>query len=140
MPGQIGRRRDQQALQLTQPFRHHAGRMQFAEAQRHVDAFADDVGAAIVQQQLDGEIRMTFLERDGQRGDMPLSESGRRMQAQIALQLVVLAVQRLFRFVDRRHNRFEALIVIIAGLRQGDRTRAAKQQLRPNCCSRPAIC
>lgn len=40
-------------------------------------------------------------------------------------------MQRLFRFVDRRHNRFEALIVIIAGLRQGDRTRAAKQQLRP---------
>lgn len=71
---------------------------------------------------------------------MPLPESGRRMQAQIALQLVVLAVQRLFRFVDRRHNRFEALIVIIAGLRQGDRPRAAKQQLRPKCCSRPAIC
>ena len=82
-------------MQLAQKFRHHAGRMEFTEAQRHVDAFADHVGAAIVQQQFDGEVRMTLLESDGQRCDVQLPESGRGVNAQIALQLVVLVVVRL---------------------------------------------
>lgn len=83
---------------------------------------------------------MALLESDGQRRDVPLAESGRCVKAQVALQPVALAVQRLFRFVDRRQNRFEALIITAAGLGQGDCPGAAKQQLRPSSCSRPAIC
>ena len=74
------------------------------------------VGEAIVQQQLDGEVRMALLESDGQRCDVQLPEPGRGVNAQIALQLVALAVQRLFRFDDRRQNRFEALIITAAGI------------------------
>ena len=61
---------------------------------------------------------MALLESDGQRRDVPLAESGRCVKAQVALQPVALAVQRLFRFVDRRQNRFEALIITAAGLGQ----------------------
>ena len=100
--------------------------MEFTEAQRHVDAFADHVGATIVQQQLDGEVRMTLLESDGQRCDVQLPEPGRGVDAQITLQLVVLAVQCVFRLVDRRQNRFEALIITAAGIGQRDRPGAAK--------------
>lgn len=114
--------------------------MQFAEAQRHVDAFTDHVGAAIVQQQLDGEVRMALLESDGQRRDVPLAESGRCVKAQVALQPVALAVQRLFRFVDRRQNRFEALIITAAGLGQETARVLRNSSCVPSSCSRPAIC
>jgi len=92
--GDQRRRRDDDARHLGQLDCHDGLVVDLADLDRAVDAFGDEVGAAVVQQPLDVDARIA-RQVLGQRGDeLLLAERVRRDDAQRAFGLVARAASR----------------------------------------------
>ena len=131
MLGQIRRRRAEDARVGRDATRDERGIFQLADADREVEAFADDVDERIGDMHVELDLGVARQEIVDVRRDVQAAEGGRHRDLQQAARLGVAAADEVLRFLAETEDIDDALEVASARFGQGQVSRGALEQPGP---------
>jgi hypothetical protein len=109
---------------------HETGIVEFADAERQIEAFRDDVGEFVGQDDVDDKLGMYLDEAGQMRRDMHAPERGWRRDTKCSLRLAGTAGGEGFGVLDAGKNAEHAIIKALSGFGQRDLPRRPLQQSR----------
>jgi hypothetical protein len=128
---QVGRSGAHEPLARAEPARHERAVLEAGpDAHRDVDAFLDEVDAAVVEQHVELHLGEAALEVGQQRREPDEPERHRCADAEPAPRRLLQATHRVLRLLKVAEQPYAALEVQVPGIGQREPSRGSHQQLR----------